>query len=290
MTTALHLGRIIGVLTLAVVLAGCSAIKLGYNNFDAVAYWWLDGYVDFDDSQSQRVRTDLARLQAWHRATELPRLGELMQRVERLVGGELTPAQACALVPDLRARIAAVTERAEPAIVTLAMSLTPAQLQHLERKYGQNNREYTRDWLRLSAAEQADKRGKQWAERAEMIYGRLGEAQRAALRQQLEQSSFDPQRVLADRQRRQQDLLHTLRKVTTAGVPLDEARSLMRGWIGRGLQAPDPAQRAHQEAMIQESCRIVAALHQSSTAEQRDHAVRRLRAYQRDLGDLTADR
>jgi hypothetical protein len=40
--------------------------------------------------------------------------------------------------------------------------------------------------------------------------------------------------------------------------------------------------------MRQEVCRVTSVLHNSTTAAQREFAVRRLRAWQRDLGDLAA--
>ncbi len=289
-TTRSPLARIIGLLALALALSACSAIKLGYNNLPEVAYWWLDGYFDFEDAQDQRVREDLGRLHAWHRGAELPRYGELLQRMERLMAADLVPAQVCAFEPELRERVQAAAERAEPAVVTLALGLGPAQLQHLERKYAKNNTEYRRDWLRLAPAEVADKRVKQLLERFEMVYGNLGDAQRAALRQQVERSPFDAQRVLAERQRRQQDTLQTLRKVTAPGVPLDEARGLMRALFERTLKSPDAAYRAYQEAAVQNFCGTVAGVHNSTTAAQRENAVRRLRAYQRDVGELSSPR
>lgn len=289
-TTGSTLVRIIGLLTLAVGLAACSAVKLGYNNLAEVAYWWLDGYVDFEEGQDQRVREDLARLHSWHRGAELPRYGELLQRMERLAASDLVPAQVCAFVPDLRERLDALIERAEPSVVTLALGLSAAQLQHLERKYAKNNAQYRKDWLRLTPAEVADKRSKQLLERFEMVYGNLGEAQRAALRQQVERSGFDAARLLAERQRRQRDTLQTLRRVAGASLPLDEARVLMRGLLERTFQSPDPDYRAYQEGAIQEFCRTVAVVHNSTTPAQREQAARRLRAYQRDVGELSAAR
>ena len=59
-------------LSLAVVLAGCSAVQLGYNTLPEISYWWLDGYLDFEDGQREQVRGGIAAIQAWHRAHELP--------------------------------------------------------------------------------------------------------------------------------------------------------------------------------------------------------------------------
>jgi hypothetical protein len=43
-------------------LAGCSAIKLAYNQAPDLTYWWLDGYFDFNGQQSPKVRDELAKL------------------------------------------------------------------------------------------------------------------------------------------------------------------------------------------------------------------------------------
>jgi len=282
--------RIIGLLAIATALAGCSAIKLGYNNLNELAFWWLDGYVDFTEEQTTRVREDLARLHLWHRTEELPRVATVLRSLEELVPGDISAAQACTIVPLLRERWDALADRAEPAIVTLAMDLGLDQLRHLERKYQKNNSEYRKEWVRLAPAELQDKRLRQFLERSEMIYGRLEEPQRSALRRQIEQSTFDPRRILAERQRRQQDVLQTLRKVAGQPVALNEARRLLRGYLERAQESPDPAYRSYQQALIEEGCRNVAALHNSTSPAQREAAVQRLRAYQRDLRELTAQR
>ena len=287
MTIIHQLARIIGVLSLLVVLGGCSTIKLGYNNLAEVAYWWLDGYVDFDDAQTPRVREDLARLHQWHRATELPRMGQLLQRAEAMVAaGPVTAAQVCALVPELRARLQVVAERAEPALVTTALSLGPGQLQYLERKYARNNTAFRKEWVQLSPTQLLDKRTKLLTERAERVYGDLNDAQQAAVRQQLERSAFDAEKSLAERQRRQQETLATLRRLAGQDVPPDEARAQVRALVERLTLPADPQARARQETLTQEGCQNIAALHNAAGPAQRERAVKRLQGWQRDLQDL----
>ncbi len=283
-----RLARIIGLLVLATGLAACSAIKLGYNNLDSVAYWWLDSYLELTDEQTPRVRDDLARLHAWHRSQELPRLEALLREIEAIAPGEITAAQACSFVPQLRERLNAVGRNAEPAIVTVALTLAPDQLTHLERKYGKNNEEFRKDWLRLPPAELTEKRFKQLLERMEMVYGTLDDAQRSLLRRQLDRSIFDPRRVLAERQRRQQDALQTLRKLAGQPVGLGEARSLLRGYLERLQASPDASYRKYEQDVIAETCGIISAIHNGASPAQRDSAVRRMRAYQRDLRELSS--
>jgi hypothetical protein len=290
MSTLHRLARIIVLLALAAGLAACSAVKLGYNTLDTVAYWWLDSYIDFTGEQSLRVREELARLHLWHRSEELPRLAEMLHSMELLVPGDITPAQACAFVTEFRQQLRVLADHAEPAVVTLATSLQPDQLRHLEHTYEKNNAKYRDEWLDLSAPEQREKRYRQFLERSEMIYGQLEEPQRDALRRDIEHSTFDPRRILADRQRRQQDALQTLRRLAGRRVDFDAARTLLRGYLERFEKSPDKGYRDYQEVLIEEGCRSFAVLHNSTSLAQREAAVRRLRAYQRDLRDLAASR
>ncbi len=290
MSTRSRLARIIVLLILVAGLAACSAVKLGYNNLNSVAYWWLDSYVDFNEQQAPRVREDLERLQQWHRSEELPRFAQMLRAMEQLAPNDITPAQACAFVDEIRTRLRALADHAEPAVVALATGLQPQQLRHLEHKYEKNNEKYRDDWLRLSAKEQREKRYQQFLERSEMIYGRLDDPQRDALRRDIEQSIVDARRILADRQRRQQDALQTLRQLIEQKADFETARKQLRALLDRFERSPDKGYRDYQEALISEGCRSFAVLHNSTSPIQREAAVRRLRAYQRDLRELADSR
>lgn len=283
-----RIAGIILALALVAALSACSAIKLGYANLPNLAYWWLDGYVDFSEEQAPQVRDEIARLHAWHRQQELPRFQELLARMERLAPGEVTPQQACTLVGEVQARMRAFADEAEPRVAAVAASLTGRELRHMARKFRRSNEAYQKDWLALPPAEQQDKRYRKMLERMETIYGPLDEPQRAVLRQRIAQSAFDPARSHAEWQRRQQDLLQALRRISHRGTSEAEARALLRGWFARIEKSADPGYRAYQETLLQEGCATFALVHGSTTAAQREQAVRRLRAYQRDLRELSA--
>lgn len=281
-----RIGGIILVLALSLALAACSTVKLGYGSLPELVFWWLDGYADFDETQRRQVRSEIARLHAWHRQQELPKVAGILARMEQLVPGEITPQQACSLVGDIQARLNAVADQAEPAVTAIAVSLDAGQLRHMERKFRSKNDTFRKEAVDPPPAEQQENRFEPMLKRLEMIYGRLDEPQRAVLRQGIAQSAYDPARILADRQRRQQDLLQTLRRVTGPDANPEESRAQLRAWLQRAQQAPDPAYRTWQQGLVREGCRIFAAVHQSTTPAQREQAVRRLRGYQRDLRDL----
>jgi hypothetical protein len=280
--------RIIGLPLAAALLAGCAAIKIAYNNSPDVLYWWMDGYVDFTPAQTPKVREELNRLQAWHRASELPRYVELLKKVERMAPGDVTAEQVCGVIAEGRAKWHAVAERAEPVAATIALGIEPAQFHNLERKYAKNNASHRKEWLALKPKEVHDKRFKEILKRSEMFYGNLDEPQRAAIRHHVEHSSFDVQVSNTERLRRQQDALQTLRRIHAEKATMAQARSEMKGYLQRSMDSPDPAYRAYQQTLMKEGCASFAAAHNATTPAQRQNAVKKLQAYQADFLDLAA--
>jgi hypothetical protein len=285
--------RIIGLAGLGlalVLLQGCSAIKLAYNNLPDIGYWWIDSYIDMNDEQSPKVRDELIRLQQWHRSAELPKVIELLQKLQRLAPADTSAEVVCGLFADVRNRTDAVIAQAEPAAVALAMSITPSQITHLEAKYAKNNAEWRSSWGKGGPAERRERRLKSSVERAEQFYGTLGERQLAALRASIERSDFDPQLSFAERIRRQQDLIQTLRRVgTEAPSPRPtaaQATTLLRGYQERSTTSPNPAYRAYMDRATLDACRTIAQLHNATSPEQRERARQRLAAYERDAREL----
>jgi hypothetical protein len=282
------LARIIGVLLAAAALGACSTIKLAYNNLPELSYWWLDAYVDFDGSQTPKVRDELAQLLSWHRQNELPRVLGVLQEAQALAPRDVTAAHACRMADQIRERLLAVAEHAEPAGTELALSLSEAQLQQLERKYAKNNAEYRKEWLDRSPSKVQEKRYEKFLERLEDFYGRLTPEQRELVRRQVAQSVFDPRMAAAERRQRQQEALVLLRGFNTAKPPPPEARAAIHAYVMRIADPPPGPWRDHQQALLQEGCRNLAALHNATSASQREQAVRRLQAYQDDLRQLSA--
>ena len=271
------------------LLPGCNAIKLVYNAAPSASYSWLNGYLDFDGAQAAQLREDLDHLQRWHRSTQLPEYARLLERAQVLVGSErVAPAQACTLLEDARREIGNITVHAETGAATLVRSLTPEQLQHLEAKYAKSNEEFRKEWLDASPQEVREKRFDKTLERAERVYGRLDAPQRALIRQQIDASSFDPKMQQAERLRRQQDTVQVLRSLAASKATPQQAAQALRGLFDRYRESPDPALRAYGQRQIDEGCQGFALAHNAATPAQREKAVQRLKAYEKDVRDLAA--
>jgi hypothetical protein len=275
---------------LAALLQACSAVRVAYNQAPDLTYWWLDGYFDFNEQQSPRVRDELSRLFAWHRTNELPKVAALLARTQALMPGDITARQSCELYDDVRGMIDRATAYALPQLAELSQTLTPEQLDHLQRKYAKNREEFQREWTRGSPQEQMERRIRRAVERSEMLYGRLDDAQLAMIRQAVTNSAFDPTVAIREMQRRQNDSLSVLRDLSQSKPGNGNAQSALQSLIARNWQSPDANYRAYSQRMVQQGCASFAAIHASTSATQRQKAVQVLKGYETDVRSLLAQR
>lgn len=283
-----------GLLLCVGLLQACSAVKLGYRNAPDLVYWWIDGYADLSEVQSLKTRDDLARLQQWHRASELPKIAELLQTAQQLAPTNVSGERVCTLLSDIRSRVDAVTAQAEPSAVVLSTGMNAAQLNRIEAKFAKTNAEWRDELLAGSPVQRQARRLKAAVERSEQIYGNLEERQVAVLRDFVGNSDFDPQIRYAERLRRQQDLLQTLRQTSglsgESRLGAQQATVAVHAYLERTAHSPNPAYRAYVDKEIRDNCKAFAQLHNVTTVAQRERAVQRLAAYERDALELAAQR
>ena len=281
--------RIIGLL-LALLLSGCSAIRLGYNQAPELAYWWLDSYFDFSEAQTTRVRADLVALQAWHRSNELPIYLGLLDKVQRLTTGNVTPEQLCELYNEFLPRLNVTADQAEPTLSAVTLLLKPEQLAQLARQLDKRSETWREEWLDGTPGERRARQVKRLVDRAEGLYGRLDAAQRATVREAVAASQYDAEMSYRESRRRHTDTLQTLRLIQSGGLGAERNRLEARGLLDRAMNSPDPIYRNQQNKLLQENCRTYAALHNSTTANQRSRALETLKGYETDLRALMAQR
>ena len=281
--------HIIGVLLAALLLSGCSAVKLAYSNAPELSYWWLDSYLDFTPTQSSRVRSDLTALLSWHRQQELPLYVATLEKLQGMAGISVSAGQLCTVADELRPRLQALLDNAEPTVLAIAPTLTPAQLTHLTQQFAKRAEKWREEWLAGTAPERHERRFKQLLDRVETFYGRLDKVQRAQLQSVAADSIFDAELTHREVLRRQQDTLQTLRRVQSGKRDEPGVQLEMRGLIARALSSPDPDYRNYASRLQLETCTTLAALHNNSTAEQRRHLMETLKDYESDARSLTAN-
>jgi len=282
---------IIAALAMALIAAlpACSLIKLGYEQAGPLAFRWLDGYVDFDDAQSLKVRTALDDALAWHRRTQLPDYLQLLARAEAEVVGEATPERMCAWSGEIRSRIEPVVQYLAPTIADVAVTLSPAQLAHIDKRFAETNEEYREEHLQKNPQRRHKAELKRQIARAEMLYGDLDAAQRDLIAHSIAASPYNAEIAFAERKERQRDVLVLARHLRESMRGRDDAIAQVRAYLHGLDRSPREAYRRYAERLAVHQCTLASALHGAASVAQRREAARRLAGYRADVRSLIGD-
>src|SRR4051812_17670251 len=267
-------------------LAGCSVVRFGYNQADHLTYWWIDRFVDFNDVQKPRVREALAQWFLWHRRAHLPGYATLLANSQSLVLKDITAEQTCSLWPELRGYMDSAFERALPMTAQTLLTLTPQQIQNIERRYAKINEEFRDEHLQGDESRRQKKSIKRTIERAEFFYGDLDKAQEALVAQWVTNSPYDVNIWNTERHRRQQDLVQMLLRLNADNATHDEAQGALRAYQERIYSSPDENYRKYAEQVWIYNCDFVANLHNTMTVAQRKNAVKKLKDWESEIRAL----
>ena len=262
---------------------GCSIVRLGYNQANHLTYWWLDGFVDFNDEQKPRAREALAKWFAWHRRAHLPGYANLLANSQNLVLENITAERTCGLLTDLRGFVDSAFDRALPMMAEIMLTLTPQQIQNIEQRYAEINEEFRDEHLQGDASRRLKKSIKRTAERAESFYGNLDNAQQELITQWVTRSPYEVNIWNTERHRRQQDLVQLLRRLNADNLRQDKAQMALRAYMGRIYSSPNDDYRKYAEQVLVYNCAFMANFHNTTTAAQRKHAIQKLKDWESEI-------
>lgn len=271
------------------LLEGCSALRLGYNQADWLAYRWLDNYADFDAAQKDRVKEAIATWFEWHRRTQLPDYASLLLRIESEIAADTSAERVCSLWGEMRARLERSAHHAAPALADMALLLKPAQVDNIERRYLKTNAEFIDDFLQTDPARRANEAVKRVVDRAESVYYDLDPFQRERIERLVADSPYDPNMAFDERRRRQQDALQLLRRFVSEAVERPTAQAQIRAWMARIERSPREPYRLHSERLIRANCRLAADIHNITSPTQRRIASKKLKGWAADLRALAVE-
>ena len=272
----------------ALVLTACSAIKIGYEQAPTLAYWWLDGHVDFEGDQPGHMREALDRLQRWHRQNELSPTADLLARLATLAQAPLDAEQACQLTREAERRAGRLMHEAVRTAAPLATRINARQIGHLSAQLDRKNTQWEEKWLEGPPHARLQRRLDRQVDRYADFYGSLSTEQVGLLRQQLERSVWTPEWGRRERLRQQRELLGALMRIEQEKLGVKPAEALLLGVWERWMHPTAEADRQRWQAWHEQGCKDLAELHNTTSAEQRQRAMRRLRAYEKDLRELAA--
>ena len=270
------------------LFVGCSAVRLTYNQGPVLAYWWLDGYADFNSEQTPRVKAALADWFSWHRATQLPEYAQALVALQAQSVDKITPAQICSTVQAWQQRGQRAYEHAVPALAEQVRSMTPEQIRQVERRQAKKHDEAVADYLQSVPAERQKANVKRALDRAETAYGTLDREQRLRLSADLAASPFNPNLWLAERQRRNSEILRSLRQWQAERSDANTVQAGLRRLGAEVLQSPRADYKAYADAVMDANCSLAATLHNSASTAQRQHLLAKVNGWEGDVRALIA--
>jgi len=285
-------GIIGGWLLALLLLGGCSAVRIGYNQAPTLVWWWLDGYLDFDAAQAPQVKAALQQWFDWHRRTQLPDYADLLAAAQVQVLQPATPQQVCRWADELRARLGTALAYGVPLAAELLPTLQADNLAQWQRRVAKSNLDFEHDFLQ-PPDERLQASVARTLDRAQMLYGRLDARQRELVAAAVAASPFDPVAWYAERRALQVQTLQLLQRATAeqpARSDRDANQAGLQALAERWLRAPPGAYRDYQRRLADYNCAFIAQLHNSTTAAQRQAARERLASWQEDLRVLAAQR
>jgi hypothetical protein len=268
------------------VLVGCSTVRLGYANAPQLAWWWLDGYVDFSAEQAPQVKQALERWFTWHRATQLPAYVALLGEAQAQITQPTTPAALCQWQVRLEDALDPAYARALADFAELVPGLGEPQLRAIAKRYAKNLEEMRDKYLQADRAERRREAVQRAVEGAEQIYGTLDDAQTQLIAAGVAASPFNPELWLAHTQARQRDTLAVLRRLLAERADRAQRVSALRALADRSLQSRDPGYASYQRALRSYNCAFAARIHNATHTTQREHARDKLKGWQEDLRAL----
>jgi hypothetical protein len=274
-----------------IALAACSTgFRLGYTYADALLTYSIDGYVGLTPEQEQLVKERAAELVAWHRATQLRDYAQLIEATRRKLDGPVTATDVLHFNQEVNARIAALGDRAAPDLAQLALTLTPEQIDRLQRKLATDNAKARRELAQFAGKESLDVRVKKYAERADFWFGPLNREQLEIVRTSLATRPDSGAWWIDERERRQRELLLVARRIQTERPTEDTAAGWIRAYFAQLQNPTDPERRRSIEQSRASNAELIAQVINSATAEQKAALSRRLGGFAEDFASLASER
>lgn len=278
------------IIGLLLLFSSCSIVRMGYDHGPQLAWWWLDGYIDFSREQKPLAKQAIQQWFDWHRSAQLPEYADWLFVVRSRINEPLTPEQACGWSEALQNIVAPAFDHAVQLGTPVALRLGETQHHYLEQRYAKSNDKLRRDYLQANLKKRLDVSVKRTVKRIKNFYGNIDDTQRDLIIASIEASPFNPEAWLIERQRRQQITLATLQQLAAESVPTEQAAALLRELVEHTYRSDNPDYRAYQIELAEYTCDFIARMHNSTTPAQRQHAHDKLSGWETDLRAVIGNR
>jgi len=288
----LQRARLLFLVALMVLAAGCSTIRFTYNHGDTLLYWWLNAYLDLDSDQSDWVKKDIDKLFQWHRSTQLRDYAGLLSKMQRQMGdGNVTQDELLSDYRDIKARTELLAFKALPELADLAMSIKPDQIGQMEQKFAKNNDKFRREFMSGSVEDQHKARFKKAMDQFSLWFGGFSREQEAQLRRASDARPLDNEIWLQERILRQKKIVALLRRVHDQKLNKEQTMSAVHDTLRDFFDRMDaPERKAFFDAYVDNTSKFILTAIKLTTPEQKAHAQKRMQGWINDFNTLAQEK
>ena len=172
------LKRLLVLLTLSLVLAGCNRVGLAYRNLDVIIPWTLGDYLDMNAGQKRWFNGKLKEHLAWHCTTQLPGYLDWLDRLQQMVDNhQVSDAALQARTVEAKQAIANVAQAITPSAVELLQSLDDRQVKDMNTALTKDLRQRQDEYLKPPLEQQIKERAQRMSKRLDAWMGPLNSSQ-----------------------------------------------------------------------------------------------------------------
>ena len=275
------------ILSIAMLCAGCSAIKLGYDHADWYLRYKINDYTSFNARQKEDIRKEVAAYMLWHRKNALPEYAAFLQNVYVAVqqDGRLKAEDVARLRSEYSRLYKKTVAPAIRPAAHLLSTIDNRQIEELCKTFADKNRKQKEETLYGSEQKNIVMRAERNIDMVEKLTGRLSRDQKEKIRALSLHIPFANKYFIENRETSQAGLIALLNN--KAGE--EKIAAFLMSWINSPEAARTPQQQlaiqSYENAMDEMTARIFELL----TARQKEHLRKEIMSYIKDIQKLIAE-
>ena len=134
--------RLTLLLLLVALIAGCSALRLGYRQADTLLAWRANDYFDLNPLQKHELDVRLEPLLIWHRYEQLPEYAAFLATAIKKAQPGLKHDDIVWFVDGFKARYRVIVNRGAVDAAEMLATLAPEQIVALRKRWDKDNRKF----------------------------------------------------------------------------------------------------------------------------------------------------
>jgi hypothetical protein len=276
--------RVLAALAVLALIASCSFSRFGYNQADTLAAWMANDYFDLGPQQKDEFDKRFERFYTWHRQQQLPEYAGFMRTASTRFEDGLTREDVFWFVDGMKSRVRLAARQATPDAAALLATLTPAQIEHLQRKWEKSNQKWVKEHkLDGTREERVQATARRTIKQIENWLAQLTPEQEQRVVAMVRSMPEMGHAHYSDRLRRQNEFLDLLNH---RAEDRDRFTARVREWVANWERGRSPEYQRQLEAWWQHKANIFTAVDRMLTPQQRTAGVERLNRYAADFTQL----